>query len=193
MEAQRARILHAALRCISELGIEHTSITEIRKEAGLSAGALYRHFASKEDIVVEALRAASVNESYLPDSWPDFIAAIASMAEEHELGTAAIARSQLQVYAMAIRPGPLRALLQPLIADALDLVVAHLAQMEQAGRVRLRMTPLRTALAIGAIKDGIVWSGLALDRSFAEIEADIIAAVSCLAAPMDREDRPGSS
>jgi len=183
MEAQRARILRATLHCISELGIERTSISEIRKEAGLSAGALYTHFASKDEIVVEALRAASVKEAYLPDTWPELIAAIASMADGEGFDVTTVARSQLQVFAMAIRPGPLHDLLKPLIDDALALVVRHLATMAAADRVRLRMSPLRTALAIGAIKDGMVWSGLALDRPFEEIESDIASAISCLADP----------
>lgn len=188
MDAQRDRILHAALRCISDLGIEHTSIAEIRREAGLSAGALYRHFGSKEEIVVEALRAASIKETTLPETWPRLLAAIASMTGEQVHGRLTIARGQLQIYAIAIRPGPLRELLKPLIADALDIVVGHLAKMEQAGRVKLRMTPLRSALAIAAIKDGIVLSGLALDRPYADIEADIIAAASCLAEPIGSDE-----
>lgn len=180
MALQRSRILRAALRCISNLGIEGTSIAEIRKEAELSAGALYIHFANKDEIIAEALRSASVREAYLPDTWPKFVAAVASMADEDGFTMASVARSQLQVFAIAIRAGPMRDLLAPLIADALDFVVQHLAKMQDAGKVRLRMSPLRTALAIGAIKDGLVWTGLALDRPSAEVEADIIAAASCL-------------
>ena len=183
MEAQRERILRAALRCISDLGIERASIAEIRKEAGLSAGALYTHFENKDAIIVAALSFASVKEAYLPDSWPGFATAIASMADEDGFDAATVARMQLQVYASSIRPGAPHDLLKPIIGDALDLVVGHLAAMERGGRVRLRMDPLRTALAIGAIKDGLVWSGLALDRPLHEIEADIVASLSCLIQP----------
>lgn len=183
MEAQRERILRAALRCISDLGIERTSIAEIRKEAGLSAGALYTHFANKDAIVAAALSFASVKEAYLPETWPEFAAAVASMADGDGFDAAMIARVQLQVYATSIRPGPQHDLLKPLIDGALDLVVGHLQAMERAGHVRLRMDAVKTALAIGAIKDGMVWSGLALDRPVAEIEADIVAALACLIHP----------
>ncbi|WP_116090254.1 TetR/AcrR family transcriptional regulator [Sphingomonas crusticola] len=184
MEAQRERILRAALRCISDLGIERASIAEIRKQAGLSAGALYTHFANKDAIVAAALRFASVKEAYLPETWPEFAAAVASMAGDDGFDAATVARMQLQVYAAGIRPGAQHDLLRPIIAGALDLVVSHLSAMEREGRVRLRMSPLKTALAIGAIRDGIVWSGLALDRAFDEIEADIVAAISCLTEPL---------
>ncbi|WP_380872090.1 hypothetical protein ACFB49_30360 [Sphingomonas sp. DBB INV C78] len=179
MEAQRERILRATLSCISELGIERTSIAEIRKEAGLSAGALYTHFANKEALVAEALRFASVKEAYLPDHWPDFTTAVASTADDNGFDAATVARMQLQVFASGIRPGPLHDLLKPIIDGALDLIVRHLATMERNGCVRLRMSPLRTALAIGAIRDGMMWSGLALDRPLDQIEADIAATISC--------------
>jgi AcrR family transcriptional regulator len=185
MEAQRERILRATLRCISELGIERTSIAEIRKESGLSAGALYTHFANKDAIVAEALRFASVKESRLPETLPEFTAGVASTAEEDGFAIAMIARTQLQVFASAIRPGPLHDLLKPLIAGALDVVTDHLATMERKGHIKLRMSPLRTALAIGAIKDGIMWTGLALDRPLHEVEADIAATISCLIDPAE--------
>lgn len=180
MEAQRERILHATLRCISELGIERTSISAIRNEAGLSAGALYTHFANKEEIVLEALRFGSVGAACLPETWPEFVAAIASTADDGDFNFAVGARSQLQVFAMAIRAGDVHDMLKPLIQKALDVVVGHLQRMEATGRVKLRMTPLQTALAVGAIKDGVVWTGLALDRSREHIERDIVAALSCL-------------
>lgn len=183
MEAQRERILRATLRCISDLGIERTSITEIRKEAGLSAGALYTHYANKDAIIAAALRYGSVKEAYLPETWPEFAAAVASMADEDGFDAATVARMQLQIFATGIRPGPQHDLLKPIIASALDLVVGHLTMMERDGRVRLRMAPFTTALAIGAIKDGIVWSGLALDRPLPDIEADIVAALDCLIHP----------
>ena len=180
MAAQRSRILRATLRCISDLGIERASVAEIRREAGLSAGALYLHFANKDEIIVEALRSASVRGTHLPKTWPEFIAAVASMADENGFDMASTARSQIQVFALAIRPGPMRELLAPLVADALDFVVRHLTDMQAAGHMRLRMSPLRTALAISALKDGLIWSGLALNRRFDEIEADIVATAQFL-------------
>ena len=183
MEAQRERILLAALRCIGELGIEGTSIAAIRKEARLSAGALYTHFANKDAIVTEALRFGSVRESYLPETWPEFVAAIASMADGDGFSITMVARTQLQVFAIGIRPGAQHDRLKPIFDSALDLVVRHLEAMEQANRVRLRMTPMQTALTIGAIRDGMMWSGLILERPLHEIEEDIVEALSCLIDP----------
>lgn len=180
MDAQRERILRATLRCISEFGIERTSIAAIRREAQLSTGALYTHFPNKEAIVAEALRFAAVEDARLPESWAELRADVSDTSDDGLFDTALVARAQLQLFASCIRGGPLHDLLKPMIARSLDQIVDHLAAMEGDGRVKLRMTPLRTALAIAALRDGFLWMGLALDRPFAQVQADMAAALDCL-------------
>ncbi|ACU72873.1 transcriptional regulator, TetR family [Catenulispora acidiphila DSM 44928] len=50
--AKRGDIIAAARRCFSRDGFHQTSMPEIAAEAGLSAGAPYRYFASKEEIIL---------------------------------------------------------------------------------------------------------------------------------------------
>lgn len=51
-EAKRAEIVAAARRCFSRDGFHQTSMPDIAAEAGVSAGAPYRYFASKDDIIL---------------------------------------------------------------------------------------------------------------------------------------------
>ena len=51
-EAKRAQIVAAARRCFSRDGFHQTSMPDIAAEAGVSAGAPYRYFASKEEIIL---------------------------------------------------------------------------------------------------------------------------------------------
>jgi TetR/AcrR family transcriptional regulator, repressor for uid operon len=51
LAARRQQILDAALTCFDRSGFHRTSMQDIFGEAQLSAGAVYRYFASKEDIV----------------------------------------------------------------------------------------------------------------------------------------------
>lgn len=51
-EKRRRQILDAALGCFSRKGFHQTSMQEICAEAGLSAGALYRYFPSKSELIV---------------------------------------------------------------------------------------------------------------------------------------------
>jgi len=51
LEAQRARIIAAAVACFAEKGFHKTSMRDIFKEAELSPGAVYNYFESKEAII----------------------------------------------------------------------------------------------------------------------------------------------
>jgi TetR/AcrR family transcriptional regulator, transcriptional repressor of aconitase len=50
-EARRDEIIAAALRCFSTKGFQRTSMADIIADSGLSAGAIYGHFAGKKDLV----------------------------------------------------------------------------------------------------------------------------------------------
>lgn len=58
-EQNRRRILRAASRLFRENGIGSSGVDAITGEAGLTHGAFYSQFSSKEAVAVEAIRAAS--------------------------------------------------------------------------------------------------------------------------------------
>ncbi|RIQ24953.1 TetR/AcrR family transcriptional regulator [Jiangella rhizosphaerae] len=51
LAARRQQILEAAWRCFSRQGFHATSMQDVFAESGLSAGAVYRYFPSKADLV----------------------------------------------------------------------------------------------------------------------------------------------
>ncbi len=51
IDARTEAILDAAMKMIVQKGVHGATIEEIATEAGLSAGAIYRYFASKEDVL----------------------------------------------------------------------------------------------------------------------------------------------
>jgi TetR/AcrR family transcriptional regulator, transcriptional repressor of aconitase len=51
LQSRRRQIMDAAIRCFAREGFHRTTMQEIVRETGLSAGAIYRYFRSKEDIV----------------------------------------------------------------------------------------------------------------------------------------------
>ncbi|HLU74285.1 MAG TPA: TetR family transcriptional regulator [Nonomuraea sp.] len=53
----RERLLRAAADVFAERGYDGTRVADIAAAAGVSNGALYAHFASKADLLLEALRA----------------------------------------------------------------------------------------------------------------------------------------
>jgi TetR/AcrR family transcriptional regulator, transcriptional repressor for nem operon len=55
----RERIVGAAAAAFRQNGADKVGVSEIMQEAGLTHGGFYAHFASKEDLLIEALRYAS--------------------------------------------------------------------------------------------------------------------------------------
>jgi TetR/AcrR family transcriptional regulator, transcriptional repressor of aconitase len=58
--AQEQRFLDAARRCCSRVGIEAATMEQIRLEAGVSAGAMYRYFGSKDELIRAAISTSMV-------------------------------------------------------------------------------------------------------------------------------------
>lgn len=82
----RAKILDAALVCLAERGYAGTTFPEVLGRAGLSNGAMWRHFRSKADLLVAAVLHAEAR-LVPPDSDPPpperSIAARVDTAVEH--------------------------------------------------------------------------------------------------------------
>jgi|SRR5215469_11622442 len=57
-ESTRERILASAARLFAELGFESTSMPEIAKASGITAGAIYKHFESKGELLLEVVKRA---------------------------------------------------------------------------------------------------------------------------------------
>ncbi|MFG1796277.1 TetR/AcrR family transcriptional regulator [Nocardia sp. NPDC049149] len=71
----RERIIGEALRLFGEQGFARTTVTQIERAAGLSGGAggLYRHFRSKDELLVEAVRSRLTERGeWAPFLAPDF-------------------------------------------------------------------------------------------------------------------------
>ena len=56
--ASHERIVKAASRRIRRDGIDHVSVAELMKQAGLTHGGFYRHFDSRDELVAEAIAEA---------------------------------------------------------------------------------------------------------------------------------------
>lgn len=67
--ARRQQILDAAVISFSRLGFHETTLEHIREEAGLSRGAVYHYFKSKDEII------AALQEEWGRGDRPDFEAA----------------------------------------------------------------------------------------------------------------------
>ncbi|SDP65206.1 TetR/AcrR family transcriptional regulator [Phyllobacterium sp. OV277] len=85
-EVQEARILEAATTCFVRAGFHGASMNDICSEAGMSPGALYRYFPSKESIIetiVAAHRKASAEILDRMSAYDNIIDALVMVGMEH--------------------------------------------------------------------------------------------------------------
>jgi TetR/AcrR family transcriptional regulator, transcriptional repressor of bet genes len=58
-DIRREQLIEAAIRAISQHGLGETTIADVVKEAGMANGAVNQYFASKDMLLLEALRAVT--------------------------------------------------------------------------------------------------------------------------------------
>jgi AcrR family transcriptional regulator len=117
LTARREQILEAARRCFLRNGFHRTSMQDVIAEAGLSVGAVYRYFPSKNDIIIGIadLNAGQVADSFAalvedPErSLVDVMQAAVGVIEENT-GPDGLARIAVQIWAEAMRDETMAAL-----------------------------------------------------------------------------------
>ncbi|TCO45630.1 TetR family transcriptional regulator [Kribbella antiqua] len=111
--ARRQQIVAAARRCVIEQGFHKTTMAEVIRESGLSAGAVYGYFKSKEEIVAaiadDALSAVDeLFQKVLATEAPLTPVAALEMALNHVVTVAErpdgdVTRVAIQAWAEALR------------------------------------------------------------------------------------------
>jgi AcrR family transcriptional regulator len=78
------QLLAAAATCFARRGFHRTTMDEIAREAGVSAGLIYRHFASKDQLIVaivEQHRAEQLDRIAMAGAQPTLAAALDALAD----------------------------------------------------------------------------------------------------------------
>lgn len=139
---QRALILDAARRCFVRNGFHQTSMQDVFTEAGKSAGAVYRYFPSKEDMIVatatqnledvgDVLRAAAASGTGrgIGPVLAELLDAVAARHADRQL--AAIA---LMVWSESLRNPALAARLEESIAAMGAEIAGLIRERQDAGQ-----------------------------------------------------------
>lgn len=139
---QRAEILAAARRCFIRNGFHRTSMQDVFAEAGKSAGAVYRYFPRKEDMIVgvaaqnlddvsEVLRTAlarSDGERGVGQVMAELLEAV--IERHHDRQLAAMA---LMVWSESLRSPALAERLQAAMVGLTQDMAAFVRERQQAG------------------------------------------------------------
>lgn len=161
LERRRQQILDAAAGCFARQGFHATSMQDIFAAAGLSAGAVYRYFPSKTELVraiaaealahaLPALDSAAGQEAGVPG----VLAAL--VAELREGRLARLRPVILQVWAEAVRDPELAELARSTLGELLTSIGGLLDRLAAQGRIPPGTDTAAAARLILALLQGYV-------------------------------------
>jgi TetR/AcrR family transcriptional regulator, transcriptional repressor of aconitase len=138
-ESRRDQITDAALRSFAANGFQRTSMADIIAESGLSAGAIYGHFESKQQIAYAVAErvlgnrlgelAAQMRGSKLPD--PDQVVAIITEGMRRDLTDPSLL---LQLWGESVHDEEIRSLVSSVFAEVKANLTPYLAGWAQQKR-----------------------------------------------------------
>jgi len=156
-ERRRRQIMDAAIACFRRRGFHQATMAEICAEAGISAGALYRYFSSKADII------GAIAEDKRSESDEAFMRA----AEEQGFIAAMCLSARGFFDKFAQGDG---ALIADIFAEAIrDEAVAKPLRTADAASVRIFIEAIRAAQARGEI-DATLDPEITADTLFGALE-----------------------
>ena len=179
----RARIEAQALLLFAEKGVDGTSVRDIAQAVGVTEGALYRHFASKETLARELFlahyAALAAEITAISDRLPDFAGRVEAVVQlacrmfDEEPALFAYLLINQHDHLRHVPDGP--------SANAVEAV----GQMMRGGGISESDVPFATATALGCVVQPAVFAlygrlPLPLTRHAPGITASILAALAGL-------------
>ena len=151
-EARRRRVLDGARRCFARHGYEGATVVRLEEEIGLSRGAIFNWFGSKQELFL-ALAAEDngrLHELFAADGVEGLLDAILHddpdwLAVYHEFGRLLRSDPALRERWKEISP-----------EGARERTLAWIADGQAAGRLRADVEPEDVGRFVGVILDGIV-------------------------------------
>ncbi|WP_344973281.1 TetR/AcrR family transcriptional regulator [Salinactinospora qingdaonensis] len=164
VDARRRQILDAARRCFVGNGFHATSMQDVLAEAGMSAGAVYRYFKGKDDIIAaiatEALtEVAAAFEAHDTAQPPDLEAIVDLVLQVEQPPLASSresARLLVQVWSEVLRSPEVAAQLDGIMAQVREVVGGLVARHQQRGVLPADIAPERVADVLIALVDGFM-------------------------------------
>ncbi|MET0133054.1 MAG: TetR/AcrR family transcriptional regulator [Kibdelosporangium sp.] len=159
MDSQRAAILDAAVRLLSERGYASCSMAAVAAKAGIATGSVYRHFPGKTELVLELFRLVCGHEvdavakaAAQPGDLVQRVVAVVETFASRAL------KSPRLAYALLVEPVDV-----PVEAERLvfrrtfrDIAAARIADAVAAGALPPQNPEITAAALIGALSEILV-------------------------------------
>jgi len=165
LDARRRQILDAARRCFVRNGFHATSMQDVLGEANLSAGAVYRYFRGKDEIIAaiaaEAVAeiAGALDAAFEADDPPplDEVLGAAFVAIRRVDAEQGMAKLALQVWGEAVRSPALAGILKGEIARVRDSLARLVGTYQDRGLMAADAPPDQVARVLVGLLPGFVF------------------------------------
>lgn len=187
--ARRQHILDAAEICFARSGFHRCTMHEICKEAGISPGALYVYFPSKEDLIAGIAsrdRAKFAGHMAEVAKAPDLLGAFRRLAEHYILEEPLYKRRLcLEIGLEAMRNEVVGEIYRSVDNFVIESLERLLARAEAEGKIAPRRGIRKTAEILTLIGDGLQWRA-AIDPDFAakDLISEMTAVIGALIEPL---------
>jgi len=161
----KARLIASAVRVFAERGYEGTRVADIARDAGLSSGAIYAHYRSKAELLVDAIRAHGpheVNRLLMTGDratpLPDILISLGTTLEHRDPTQSSLL---LEAIAAARRDPDLALVLSASLARREAVMVELMRQSQRAGHLDDTVAPEAVArfclmVVMGALMSRVV-------------------------------------
>ncbi len=159
--ARREHILDAAERCFARAGFHRTTMQDICKEAGISAGALYVYFTSKEELIAGiSERDRTKLAAQLTDlgSAPDLMEALMKIGEHYCIDEPRAKNILcIEIGAESTRNSTVGDIYQTFNRGMIDAFEQLLTQARDEGKIAPDLSPRTAAEILVLLGDGLFW------------------------------------
>jgi AcrR family transcriptional regulator len=165
-DIQRVRFAEAAMRLIARHGLEGVTMRAVATEAGLSYGSLFHYFASKDELLMHAVRHSMALQTRRVNEYTSRYSGLKAL--ERLLCDDAIvndsSRDSWMVWLTFLYKAALQASFAEMHAELIDGWLARITRLleeaQQAGEVRRELDVGFEAVAVWAYSAGIGQLGL---------------------------------
>jgi TetR/AcrR family transcriptional repressor of uid operon len=167
--ARREHILDAAEKCFAQAGFHRTSIHDICRQAGVSPGALYVYFDSKEALIAgisERDRADFAERLAALSTAPDFLKALRELGEHYFVHEPAYKRRMcIEIGLESTRNARVGEIFQEVDGFVNSSFEKLFQRMKDEGRIAPELEIPMLAKVFSVIGDGLFWRR-AVDPAF---------------------------
>jgi AcrR family transcriptional regulator len=154
----RQRIIDAAGKVFSEKGYHRTTMDDIAKELGVSKGALYLYFRSKEGLIREICKIAPVElREALKSSFSgrDMLTGASDFFDDSLERSQAGRGLYFEILAEAYRTLSIRRIVGESYEQSLGVLTEFIENLRNEGRIRQDFDALSLARGLVALHDGL--------------------------------------